>query len=156
VARLAAAASDRLARVTVLAPEAVTLSSRSGVFPLTVANDLDEPVTVRVDLEPANPDRLSVADTGPLRVEPGEKAAVDIRADAVANGRVPVTVQLTTVDGDPLGEPRRVLVVATEYGAIGWGVVAAGMALLALATGVRVARRRRHPAQDEVRVEERV
>ncbi|HSK27705.1 MAG TPA: DUF6049 family protein [Jiangellales bacterium] len=149
VGRLTAEAEEPLQQVSVLVPRSVTLSSRSGVFPLTVANDLDQPVLVDLQLTPENPDRLSIEAVESLRVEAGEKAAVDVRAEAAANGSVPVVVRLSTTTGEPLGEPQELRVVATDYGAIGWLVVGVGALVLAGATAARLARRHREPAGGE-------
>ena len=155
-ADLSAEARESLAQVDVLVPDAVTLSSRTGVFPLTVANDLDVPVLVDLQLTPANPDRLDIEATESLRVEAGEKASVDVRAEATANGTVPVVVRLSTTHGEPLGRAQQLRVVATDYGTIGWVVVGVGALLLTAATAVRVTRRPRvarveHPETAEAR-----
>jgi Family of unknown function (DUF6049) len=145
-ASLSADARESLSGVAVLVPQAVTLSSRTGVFPLTVTNDLDRPVLVDLELTPANPDRLSIEAVESLRVEAGEKAAVDVRAEAAANGTVPVVVRLSTTTGEPLGSAQQLRVVATDYGTIGWLVVGLGVVVLVAATVTRVARRPRAAA----------
>jgi hypothetical protein len=148
-AELSADARESLRQVMVLVPQSVTLSSRTGVFPLTVANDLDRPVLVDLQLSPANPDRLRIETIESLRVEAGEKAAVDVRAEAAANGTVPVVVRLSTTTGEPLGRAQQLRVVATDYGTIGWVVVGVGALLLAAATAVRVVRRPRAVRTEE-------
>ena len=139
-------ATSRLRQVSVQVPESVTLSSSRGTFPLTVSNDLDEPVMVKLELTPDNPDRMSVAEVTPQRVEAGEKATVEVTAEAAVNGRVPMTVQLTAVDGSPLGASQRTIVNATEYGAIGWVVVGGGVALFLAAAALRLLRQRQQAA----------
>ncbi|HEU4491200.1 MAG TPA: DUF6049 family protein [Jiangellales bacterium] len=146
---LSADAGESLRSVAVLVPRAVTLSSRTGVFPLTVTNDLDRPVLVDLELTPANPDRLRIEAVESLRVEAGEKAAVDVRAEAAANGTVPVVVRLSTTTGEPLGRAQQLRVVATDYGTIGWVVVGLGVLVLVAATVTRVARRPRAEAAPE-------
>lgn len=146
---LSADAGESLRSVAVLVPPAVTLSSRTGVFPLTVTNDLDRPVLVDLELTPANPDRLRIEAVESLRVEAGEKAAVDVRAEAAANGTVPVVVRLSTTTDEPLGRAQQLRVVATDYGTIGWVVVGLGVLVLIAATVTRVARRPRAEAAQE-------
>jgi hypothetical protein len=114
-----------------------------------VANDLDRPVLVDLQLSPANPDRLRIETIESLRVEAGEKAAVDVRAEAAANGTVPVVVRLSTTTGEPLGRAQQLRVVATDYGTIGWVVVGVGALLLATATAVRLLRRPRAVRTEE-------
>jgi hypothetical protein len=127
--------------VQVLVPDSVTLSARSGRFPLTVANDLAADVVVRVDLTSANRDRLAIADPPELHLAAGEKATVTVQAEAAANGRVPVQVQLRAADGAAFGPSQTMIVVATQYGTVGWLVVAAGATLLLATAGRRLVRR---------------
>ncbi|HEU0213365.1 MAG TPA: DUF6049 family protein [Jiangellaceae bacterium] len=138
---------SRLAQVSVIVPESVTLSSSKGGFPLTVSNGLDRTVVVRLELTAAIPDRITVEDVPPQPVEAGENASVDVTAEAATNGKVPVTVQLTASDGAPLGPAQRMIVNATDYGTIGWFVVG-GAALLFVGAAVIRVLRRRHPVDD--------
>lgn len=164
VGAVESSARDQLDRVQVIVPETVTLSSRNGRFPLIVANGMDQAVNVRVELTAANRSRLSIESPDPVQVAAGEKATVDVNAEAAANGRLPVSVALVTEDGRALGRPQRLLVVATHYGTIGWVVVGVATALLFGAVAVRLARRawaarRRHRAElphEEERVAEEV
>lgn len=143
-----AAITDRVApairEVTLSAPEQVTLSSRTGVFPLTVDNPLDFPVSVRIAVSSANPDRLRVDAVTEQVVDAGTRATIDVEAEALSNGRVPVSVSLVAADGAQLGAAQRTVITATDYGAAGWVVVAAGGVLLVWSLGRR-AWRRRHP-----------
>jgi hypothetical protein len=143
-----ATATSGLDQVSVQVPPSVTLSSSKGAFPLTVSNDLDQPVLVGLQLLPDNPDRMSVAEVTDIRVESGEKATVEVTAEAAVNGKVPMTVQLTDVDGSPLGPSQRTIVNATDYGTIGWVVVGGAVAML-LAAALRPRRRRRTAPDDE-------
>lgn len=137
--------TSRLRQVSVLVPETVTLSSDRGTFPLTLSNGLPQPVLVRVLVDPDYPDRMSVAEVPPQRVEAGENATVEITAEATANGRVPVTVRLETAGGSGFGPPHRMIVHATDYGTIGWVVVGAALALFLTAAVLRLIRARRRP-----------
>jgi Family of unknown function (DUF6049) len=139
--------TTRLDQVSVLIPDSVTLSGEEGTFPLTVSNGLPQPVLVTVDVRPGYPDRLSVAAVPPQRVNAAENATVEVTAQAAANGKVPVTVQLTAADGSPLGPPQQMIVNATDYGTIGWAVVVAAVALFLAAAVLRIVRARRRPVE---------
>ncbi|WP_129664410.1 DUF6049 family protein [Phytoactinopolyspora endophytica] len=121
--------SEPLSEVHVTVPESVTLSSRTGVFPLTVTNDLDEAVTVKLDIHAANPDRLQVDEVEVRRVEAGSRETIEVQANAATNGRVPITVQLVTSNGSPLGTASRTVVNATDYGTIGWFIIGGAVVL---------------------------
>lgn len=121
--------SRSLGRVSITVPESVTLSSRTGSFPLTVTNELQEPVNIRLEVQSENPDRLRVSEVETQQMGPGEQKLVEVTAEAAANGRVPIEVQLTTDDGRPIGNPVPTVVNATEYGTIGWVIVGGAGAL---------------------------
>ena len=142
---VAADVSSQLGQVAVLVPESVTLSSNKGTFPLTVSNGLPQPVLVSVDVQADNPDRMSVADVPPQRVDAGENATVEVTAEATANGKVPVTVHLTASDGSRLGPTQQMIVNATDYGTIGWVVVGAAGALFLASAVLRLIRARQRP-----------
>ncbi|SDT68552.1 DUF6049 family protein [Jiangella sp. DSM 45060] len=138
------ALSRRIERVSITVPESVTLSSRTGSFPLTVTNDLPDAVNVRLQVRSENPDRLRVSEVETQEMGPGEQKLVEVTAQAAANGRVPIEVQLTTDDGEPIGNPVATVVNATEYGTIGW-VIVGGAGALFLGAIVRRTLRSRRP-----------
>ncbi|SDU32861.1 DUF6049 family protein [Jiangella alkaliphila] len=136
--------TQRIEQVSITVPESVTLSSRAGAFPLTVTNDLPEAVNVRLEVHSENPDRLRVTEIETQEMAPGEQKLVEVTAEAAANGRVPIEVQLTTNDGQPIGPPVATVVNATEYGTIGW-VIVGGAGALFLGAIVRRTLRNRRP-----------
>ncbi|WP_166346147.1 DUF6049 family protein [Phytoactinopolyspora limicola] len=140
--------TERLDGVHVTVPESVTLSSRTGIFPLTVTNDLDEPVTVKLAIQAANPDRLRIDDVPEQWVDAGSRETIEIKAEAATNGRVPITVQLVTPSGAALGPATQAVVHATDYGAIGWIIIAGAGALFGAAM-IRAMLRRRNASDDE-------
>lgn len=146
VAYARAAAADltaRFAQISVDVPASVTLSSRAGKFPLTVTNELGDTVNVRLEVQSDNPDRLRITEVPTQEMAPGEQRLVEVSAEAVANGRVPIEVQLTTDDGRPIGPAVPTVVNATEYGTVGWLIVGAAGALFAVAIGRKTLRSRR-------------
>lgn len=148
-----AQATSRLGQVSVLVPESVTLSSNRGGFPLTVSNGLDRAVVVQLELTAEIPDRITVGQVPPQPVDAGENASVDVTAEAAVNGKVPVTVQLTATDGSPLGPAQRMVVNATDYGAIGWFIIGGAALLFVGAAVFRVIRRRRAVEEVDLPVE---
>lgn len=143
-----AALSARIGAVRIL-PASATLGSSAADIPVTVVNDLDQTVTVKVVFSSASP-RLSVRAPDPVEVAPGSKARVLVPVTARANGVVDVSARLLTPAGDPLGEPVAVRVRIAQYGLAGVLVTAGAALLLFLGAGHNIYRRvRRRGRSDE-------
>jgi hypothetical protein len=127
--------------------EQITLSSRSGRFPVTLVNDSAVDVVVGVEFTSQNSTRLRVEPAEPTLLTAGEKRTVSATALATANGRVVVSAQLVTTQGQPVGTAATTVVDVTNVGALGWVVVAGGGVLLAAAL-VRGRLRRRTDAEE--------
>lgn len=143
---LAAAVSDVEAQIDLVLSASVTLSSRSGRFPVTLVNDSDADVAVGVRFTSQNTSRLRVEDIEPVVLVGGEKRTVTATALATANGRVPVRAALVTVEDEVVAAPVTTVVDVTNVGAVGWTVIAGGGVLLAVALLRGRLRRRRRRA----------
>lgn len=143
IAEISEDVRSRLQQVSLTVAPTVTLSSNTGVFPVNVINGLDEPVDVRLDVQSANPDRMSLEPVTVQRIEAGETETIGVTAEAVANGRVRVDMQLATVDGDALGAGTHTVVNATDYGILGWLLIAGAALLFVAGLALRTIRGRR-------------
>ena len=120
----------------------LTFGAREGPIPVTVANDLDTPVTVRLTLTPRVP-RLLVEAPQPVTVQPRRRAQVLVPAEAVANGAVSVDAQLMTPGGEPYGRPAELRISVQQVGGLGLYVTLGSAGLLFVAAGLRLAGRLR-------------
>ena len=77
----------------------ITMTSRRQKIPVTVANNLDQAVTVRVRLEPLNAARLKVTQPDPVTIEPQHKTTVEIAVEATISGQFRAEAWLETVGG---------------------------------------------------------
>lgn len=135
--------------VTIVSPGQITLAARSGLIPITVANDLSQPVTVRVGVTAIPSVRLAVTQPEPVTVAPGRRVSVEVPAEAAAVGQVVVEARLLTPDGAPYGPAVTIPVRVTGFGQVAGLVVAGALALLAVALVLRVVRAiRRGPRTD--------
>ena len=161
IAAATRAVSELLSQVFLQVAPAVTLSSNTGAFPVNVVNQLGVPVTVRLELESANPQRMQVEPVTAQRIEPGETDILRVTAEAVANGKVRVELQLATVDGTPLGRATQTVVNATDYGVIGWFLIGGAGLLFVAGLAFRTIRGKRrngtsgqpHPLSDHLPLE---
>lgn len=141
---------DRLvSQVRVVSRGTTTFPGETGVVPIVVANDLDQPVRVGVTLSGTPAVRFSAKAFPTFTIDPRTKSSIEIPATVLGSGDVAVQVQLTTADGQPYGQPTTLTVRSTAYArAAGWvvgGLLALTVALLA----VNFVRRRRGPQQPQ-------
>ncbi|MBK8470650.1 MAG: hypothetical protein IPL45_13000 [Actinomycetales bacterium] len=116
---------DQLARSTATVADGLSVSPQSanfladeGVLQVTIVNDLDEPVHgIRAVLTPGNA-RMYVVEAGqPVDVAARAKATVQIRLAAVAQGLVPISAWIETLDGTRIGRTEQISVQAAPPGA---------------------------------------
>lgn len=120
----------------------VTLTSHSGIVPVTVANDLDTPVKVVVGIAPSQ--QLAVKGGGVTKtIQPHHRLPVDVRATAKASGVFPLTVSLFTPGpgSQRYGKSVQLYVRSTAYGATALLITGGATAVLLLAVAVRLTRR---------------
>lgn len=107
----AAAVDDYLAdsrelrdSVHVVAGSSFTFIADRAGLPIAVNNDLDQEVTVYIDLRPQTA-QLAVGDTRvELVLEPNSQARGDVPVQAISNGEVRVSVTLTSPTGVVIGD----------------------------------------------------
>ena len=136
VGRVEGAIEQQLARITVEAPPAVTLSSDAGPFPTTVVNGLDQPVTVQVRATTGG--ALTVTGDGERELGPQARSVIRYEASADRAGVHSVRLVVTSVDGEPLGSSDVVPVRAARVSALIWIVMALGALVLFGMIGYRL------------------
>ena len=70
-----------------------------------MANDLPTDVTVGIRLRSDEPARLVAADIAPFEVPAGRKVSLEVEAQVVGSGTLPVRLQLTTRPGAGTANP---------------------------------------------------
>lgn len=131
--QLAAVVTGAEQQIELVVSPSITLSSRSGRFPITMVNESAVDVVVGVTFASQNSSRLRVEDIEPVVLDAGEKRTVNATALATANGRLQVTAQLVTTANEGVGSPARTIVDVTNVGALGWTVIGLGGVLLVAA-----------------------
>jgi hypothetical protein len=94
-------------RIQVVPASGYNVISDAVTVPITIGNDLDTPITVRIEV---TSDRPLVQVGPPQVVEVPARGQIDAAVDveAVANGTVTLTTVVTTEDGRPLAGPAEV------------------------------------------------
>ncbi|WP_129308038.1 DUF6049 family protein [Streptomyces sp. L2] len=126
------------------------LSGRSATIPVTVQNNLVQPVGHLVlRLTSTMPTRLKIGGQAyyeqPVEVSGGHSQSVKFSTSANANGRVAVVAQLYTEDGQKYGDPVSFDVKVTEVTPTVMLVIGGGVLLLVLA-GFRMYTQRKRAA----------
>jgi hypothetical protein len=153
--------------VRVVSSGSITVSGASGTIPITIENAGPTEVTVGLELRSTPPQLFSAEPVEPFTIAPARRTSLEVTAQVAAAGPIPVTIQLTTSQGDPFGEPGLLVVESAAYANAARVLVQVALGALLLAVvvhGVRRARRRRRsrardltgtpaPGPDEVRVQ---
>lgn len=121
----------------------INLISTGAEIPLTVQNDLDQPVSLMVRLTP-NDSRLQAAKTVPLEIPAHSSESVRVPVTAVGSGNVDVTVDILDDSGSYITSPGTFSVrVRADWENVGTGVVLTLLALLLVGGIWRTIRRGR-------------
>ncbi len=130
---------SRLGAITVSGPSRVILSSESGPFSVTITNGLDQPVTVRLTTTSEPPMEIKVPDK--LELDANSTTTRLLEASTSKLGVHNVTLEVTDLEGKPLGSTARVPVRAAQVSDVIWLVMGGALALLLIAIVLRLIRR---------------
>ncbi|RYP83792.1 hypothetical protein EKO23_17980 [Nocardioides guangzhouensis] len=132
---------NQLERIRIEAPSFVILSSDSGPFAVTVTNDLDQPVRVRIEAQTS--DDVVIKAPEEITLEAETRQTVQLSAEAASLGVHPVRLVATNVDGQPIGAFDELDIRSNTVGVVIWVIMGVGVGILAISIPVRWARRRR-------------
>lgn len=143
-------------KVKLRASARFVMSGRTTEFPITVTNDLSEPIQVRVVVVTDNPQRVTVPPSELVTVQPGQSETVNIRPEATTNGVVTAEAHLADAAGHPIGEQASLTIEVTELGVVAWIIVGISGIVLVGATWwrIRQVRRRESTAAQKAEAQE--
>lgn len=141
--------TDLINAVHIIDKTTLTLSGRSGTIPITVKNELSQPVNLVLKLRSGANIRLEIkGGDQPITVEGGHTRTLKFQTKASANGTVQVVAALYTVDNVVYrSNPVTFEVHVNKVTDLVMLVIGAGLLLLVLA-GVRIYRQRKRQAAD--------
>ncbi|MGA0010483.1 MAG: DUF6049 family protein [Candidatus Nanopelagicales bacterium] len=129
--------------VRVVPRENVVLSGDSGSVPVTVTNDLDQPVRVGLVLTAGNSARLAAEPVAAVEIAPGKRASLEVPVRIIGGDPLDVAVQLTDPAGGAFGEPVALELRTTAYSRAALWVAIAAASLLVLLVIFDIVRRSR-------------
>lgn len=139
---------DQKDKVRVVSSGTVTLAGDSGVVPLTIANDLDRPVTVGLQLATDNPITLQYTPPEPIRIDAKEKAGIEVPVRVVGSQTMPVSILLTDSEGLLYDDSASIELRSTAASRVATIVVGVGAVALVILVSLNLMRRRRHRAAE--------
>jgi hypothetical protein len=137
----------RVAQIESPVRQTVTLTSREGVIPFTIRNELPRPVDLVLELQAGSSLEFPGGENRAITVEPGSRQ-IRVPVKTLSPGVIPVTVRVTSPDGGLLFTSSRVTVRSTAVSGLGY-VLSIGAALFLVVWWFRHwrrARRARHAA----------
>lgn len=139
--------SSQRSRVRIVS-QGGTLGDTSGSFPVTLRNQLDQTVVVRLRATSTDPLRLRVQ--GPrqrIRIAAASSVSKEVALDAATSGQLSFDAQLRTPGGAAYSDPVTLEVDVRGFGTITFVVFGVAVALLIIAAAIRVFRRIRAARQ---------
>jgi hypothetical protein len=139
--------SGELAAISVEGPEALTLSSGTGQFPVTVGNRTPHRVRVTLGIDSSAPDvRFEAPRT--VDVAAGESRTVTVNVDMESQTATTVSVRLSSAEGLSFGAATVFNVRSTRVGAALWIAIGLSVAFVAVALVRRFARPGHRPSHE--------
>ena len=143
---------DFRASVKITKSSSITLLSDRGALPVTVSNDLDQPITVYITVRPLTP-LLRVEDNlVELTVEPNSQRKAQIPVQSISNGVVELEISLHGAASQQIGYTTYVRTTVQAGWETPFTVVVAILVLLVFAGGIirTVLRRRKLREEPEI------
>lgn len=137
---------SQLGKVVVEAPVSVTMSSEKGRFSANLVNNLDQPVTVRVEAHTDSPGTMEIKGPRSIELDAGAQRTVPLDATSTKVGVHTVKLVVTDVEGTRLGSSDEMPIRAGQLGKTIWMILAGGGVLLFGAIAIRLVRRFRRTA----------
>jgi hypothetical protein len=134
--------ASQMAKVHVEGPPFVMMSGESGPIQVTLANDLDQPVTVGLSMSTPG-SRLRISRIPLVTLGAGRRTSIRLEARSNDIGVHAVTLRVVDSRGRPLGSETRFSVRTSHVSTVIWVIIGIGGALLLLAIVVRLYRRLR-------------
>jgi hypothetical protein len=112
------AIDEQLSSIVPPAAQTVTLTDRAGDIPLTIDNQLDYPVEVRIVLESAKLE-FPEGNVRKVTLPPSTPTQVDVPVESKASGAFPLDVEVQSADGRVSLGSSRVTVRSTAISGVG-------------------------------------
>ncbi len=141
--------STQIDKVRVVSGGVINVPSGSGQIPVTILNDLPQPVVVGLELTGSPTVRLVTQPFTPIVVPANRKVSTEVSAQVLGNGELEVDIQLTNDQGVSYGKPAELILRSSAYAQAASWVVGIAFLLLAGLLAMNSIRRRRARKAEE-------
>jgi len=134
----------QLRQVKIVGSPRVTLGGKQGDVPVSVRNNLPQPVTVRLKVTAPRVDHVVIGwpFTKTIKVQSKAQVTVKIPIQAAAAGSTELTLRLATPEGVVLpGGPVSLTVTATHFGTLAIVIISVALVVFVLSAAMRAIRR---------------
>jgi hypothetical protein len=133
----------QLRQVKIVGSPRVTLGGKAGDVPVSIRNNLPQPVTVRLKVSAPAEDQIVIGHYKSIITVPGGKqVTVRVPVQAAAAGSKALSLSLTTPTGAALPtEPVSLTVTATHFGTLAIVIISVALVVFVLSAAARAIRR---------------
>jgi hypothetical protein len=147
--QLAAYLTDSLKRVQIISSKKILLAGTTGETPVSVFNNLEWPVQVRVVGSAPTGSQLQIGpSTALFTVQPHKTNTAHMPLHSATIGTTTVQLQLVTQNGSPLNTAVRLSVEVTRFGRSLLIIIGAALGILVLTSAYRLRRKRNGGGHD--------
>lgn len=127
-----------LGQVQVGLVENIIMTAHDTSFPVSIANNLDHAIQVRLVLASDRPLRLSADYPDVIAVDAGDRVTIPVTPRILDDGDVTVTASLATESGRPFGQSVSRVIEINQSGRLAWIIVIVSGVVLTAGTVLRV------------------
>jgi hypothetical protein len=132
-----------LGSVSIQGSSRITTPEESSDIPITIVNESDHAVSVRIGLSSAYTSRFSATPTDLIQVGSGQRITVPVAITLIGAGVVEVKAQLIASNGEPFGEVKNMQISSAAYSQFARTLVWGAFGLLVLLAFSNFVKRRK-------------
>ena len=127
--------------VKIMSVGSVIFPQETSVVPITIRNDLDVPVTIKVRAVGDPTVRVTAQDVGEITIQPGKRKSIEIPTRLVGSDSAHLVLRLTDVNGKQFGDFVSIELASSAYSTAAAWVVGIAFALLLVLVAINTVRR---------------
>ncbi|MEY3277714.1 MAG: hypothetical protein RLZZ426_200, partial [Actinomycetota bacterium] len=127
--------------VKIMSVGSVIFPQETSVVPITIRNDLDVPVTIKVRAIGDPSVRVTAQDVGEITIQPGKRKSIEIPTRLVGSDSAHLVLRLTDVNGKQFGDFVSIELASSAYSTAAAWVVGIAFALLLVLVAINTVRR---------------